>query len=166
MVTRLRPLEVSMSFEDRSYKLGETIDITLELSARRDVMVNEGRVDIICQENYQQTFTVPVTKPAAPDSRGQGSPAITITGSKQVTQNRSESYSHGCNVFVSEARLRSGASSRHSVRLKTSQEPPLHMSDPTVTKLEVKWTLVATFDVAQARDVTERQPVRIALQVS
>ena len=46
MVSRLRPLEVNMVFEDRSYKLGDVIDIDLELSARRDVVIREGRVDL------------------------------------------------------------------------------------------------------------------------
>ena len=33
MVSRLRPLDVKVVFEDRPYKLGETIDIDLELKA-------------------------------------------------------------------------------------------------------------------------------------
>ena len=70
MLTRLRPLEVTMVFKDRSYKLGETIDIHLELKAKRDVVIREGRVDLMCQEKYKQNLNVTVTKGPTPGSSG------------------------------------------------------------------------------------------------
>jgi len=50
MVTRLFPLNVKVSFEDRPYKLGETISLTMELSPKRDMEIREGRVDLVCEE--------------------------------------------------------------------------------------------------------------------
>ena len=40
-------LNVKFSFEERPYKLGETINLTVELSAKRDM---EGRPCIWCHE--------------------------------------------------------------------------------------------------------------------
>ena len=60
-------------------------------------------------------------------------------------------------------RVRSGAAVRYRVRLEIGPESPQHMSEPTVTEAEVSWALVAAFDVAQARDVTLRQPIKVAL---
>ena len=161
MVTRLRPLKVTMVFKDRSYKLGETIDIHLQLKARRDVVIREGRVDLICQEKYRQNLTVTVTKGPTPGSAG--APLMIFKETKQVNHSRNESSPHSGAVFLSNARLRSGATGRHRVRLEIGPEPPQHMSDPTVTEEEVSWALVAAFDVAQARDVTLRQPIKVAL---
>ncbi len=161
MVTRLRPLEVTIVFEHRRYKLGGMIDIDLELHARRDVVVREGRVDLICQENYKQTFDVPVTKPGS--GAGPGSPPVSVTATKPTTQNRSESYPHDSMTFVSDERLESGTSNKHEVRLEISHDLPQHMSDPTASGGEASWLLVATLDVARARDIAERCPIDVVL---
>ena len=60
MVSRLRPLDVNLVFEDRPYKLGETINLTMELTPRGDVEVREGRVDLMCEERWQEVSTVMV----------------------------------------------------------------------------------------------------------
>ena len=52
MVFRLRPLDVILNFENRSYKLGETISCNVELDARVDVDVREGRIDLVCQVHW------------------------------------------------------------------------------------------------------------------
>ena len=43
MISRLRPLEIELSFEDRTYRLGDSIDLEVALSPRRDCLVREGR---------------------------------------------------------------------------------------------------------------------------
>lgn len=163
MVTRLRPLDVTISFADRPYSLGDTIDIDLSLRARRDVIIREGRVDLLCQEYYKQTYTVTVTRPLSPGRGPVPGTPMTTTETKQVNHTRNETYPHSSMVFLTDAEHRSGVTSRHRVRLVIGDEPPQHMSDPTVTEAEVSWSLVAVLDVAQARDVSERRPVQINL---
>ena len=46
MVSRLRPLKLNVIFEDSPYQLGQTIDVTVELMANRDVELREGRIDL------------------------------------------------------------------------------------------------------------------------
>ena len=157
MLTRLRPLEVTMVFKDRSYKLGETIDIHLELKATRDVVIREGRVDLMCQEKYKQALTVTESK-AGPSTN-----AGPFKETRAVTHSRDESYRRSGAVFLFNVRVRSGATGRHRVRREIGPESPQHMSEPTVTEEEVSWALVAAFDVAQARDVTSRYPISVAL---
>ena len=155
-----------MVFEDRSYKLGETIDIDLELKARRDVVIREGRVDLICQEYYKQTTTVTYLEDYAKRNHGWKKltkPYVTFTDNRQVTRTRNETYSHSSAVFLTDNRLRSGATSRHRVRLAIGPERTEHMSDSTVTEGEVPWALVAAFDLAQALDASQRQPIKVAL---
>ena len=166
MFTRLRPLEVTMVFENRSYKLGETIDIDLELKARRDVVIREGRVDLMRHENYKQTTTVEDLTDFSKNNHGWKKltkPYVTRKVSKQVTRTRNETYSHSGAVFLTDIRLRSGATSRHTVRLEIGLERTERMSDSTVAQGEVPWALVVALDLAKARDAIERQPIRVAL---
>ena len=59
-LSRIRPLDVTLVCDDRQYKLGEAIDIVVELSARGDVEVREARVDLVCEEKYVETYNVMV----------------------------------------------------------------------------------------------------------
>ena len=159
MVTRMRPLEVTMVFRDRNYKRGETVDIDLNVSARRDVVIREGRLDLMCQESYERTYRVPVRKAVRGGLARSG--MVTNPGTKQVTQARNITYSHSDTVFLSETQIRSGENSMHRVRLDIGPNLPQHMEDPLAKGGEVSWSLVATFDVAQSRDVTEEQPISV-----
>ena len=47
MLSRLLPLGVNVRFENRIYKLGDTIDLALELSPRRDIEIREGSVELV-----------------------------------------------------------------------------------------------------------------------
>ncbi len=58
MLSRLLPLGVQVNFEDRPYKLGETVNLTLELSPRRDIEVRDGRVDLVCDMRYTEVVRV------------------------------------------------------------------------------------------------------------
>ena len=60
MVLRLRPLDVTLTFEDRMYKLGETISCQVELVAKADVDVREARIDLVCQVHWAESYTVMV----------------------------------------------------------------------------------------------------------
>ncbi len=166
MITRLRPVELTMVFEDRSYKLGETIDIDLEVRARRDVVIREGRVDLMCREYYKQTTTVTYLEDYAKRNHGfkkLTKPFVTFTDNREITRTRKQTYSHSGAVFLTDTLLRSGATSRHEVRLEIGLERTEHMSGSTVDGGEVPWALVAAFDLAQARDVSDRQPIKVAL---
>ena len=47
MVSMLRPLEMSVEFENKTYQLGDTIDVTVEMSPSRVVQVRGGTLN--CQ---------------------------------------------------------------------------------------------------------------------
>ena len=58
MLSRLHPLGIEVNFEDRPYKLGETVSLTLELSPRRDIEVRQGRVELVCDMRYTDVVRV------------------------------------------------------------------------------------------------------------
>ncbi len=157
MLSRLFPLGVKISFEDRVYKLGETIDLTVELSPKRDMEVRGGRVDLVCEEHWtvRSTVMVPVSR------RGGGHLAPGAVHApripKQVHKEYRETFVHSSVVFLEDARLASGRTSRYNARLEIQPEPPPHAREG-----KVRWRLVTTTDVAGARDIKARRPVKVA----
>ena len=122
MVIRLRPLDVTLTFEDRSYKLGETISCEVELVAKADIYVREARIDLVCQVHWAETYTVMV--PAVMPSRSgamvgaTGSTYIPPKIPKQVSKDHKESYIHSSVVFLEDAQLQSAGRNTYQVRLE------------------------------------------------
>ena len=152
MVSRLRPLEVNLVFDDRLYKLGETIDLVVELTARGDVEVREGRVDLVCDARYTERYTVMAAERIPGPDRA---PGTRFSVPRQITKEHKETYVHSSVVFTTDARLASGTR-QYRAQLEIGPESPAEGHQPTV-----KWTLVAAIDVTRARDVKSRQRVKV-----
>ncbi len=160
MLTRLFPLGVKVSFEDRVYKPGETINLTVELSPKRDMEVRVGRVDLVGEEHWTESFTVMVPDRRA--ARAQARLGSTSFGTlppapmipKQVTKIHRDSFVHSSVVFLENAQLRPGVAATYNARVDIESELP-----PRADK--ASWRLKTTLDVAGARDITARRPVKV-----
>ncbi len=164
MVTRLRPLEVNLAFEDRLYKLGETIDLYLDLTARSDVVAREGRVDLVCEVRWAERYTV-MAKVVTPLRTGSGvmsgggtTQVITQTVPRQVYKEHKETYVHSSVVFLQDVRLDPATTGRYDARLEIQPEPPPHADEANL-----RWSIVVTIDVAGARDIKTRRRVKVNL---
>ena len=153
MVYRLRPLKVSLDFEDRNYKLGETIRLRIGLESGSDVEVREGRVDLVCEERWTEFLSV--TAPVRSHAR------ITMVP-KHVNKQHREKYVHTSVVFLQPTRLQSGSPGSHDVRFQILPEPPPH-TGPQREEAAVKWLLVATVDVVRGRNPSTQRAVKISL---
>ncbi len=153
MLGRLFPLGVKVTFEDRAYKLGEAIILTVELRPRRDIEVREGRVDLIREEVWREVFTVmmPVKRGYAPAMSGQP-PSV----SQQRTKTSREAYVHSSILFLEDTQLASGRTCSYDARLEIGSEAPPHARDGKVT-----WRLVTTANIPGARDIKARRLVRV-----
>jgi hypothetical protein len=161
MVSLLRPLDLQLAFEDRTYKLGEVIDLTIDVEARGEFDVREGRVDLLCEVQWTdvQTVDVPVSQHSdAGAPPGLGGIYIPHRIPKQVTKDYKETTVYGSIVFLQNARLRSGEASRYIARLEIQSQPPDHAA-----KGEVRWGLVAPIDVIRARDAKSKHNVKVAI---
>ena len=165
-LTRIRPLDVKFELDDRPYKLGETMDIVVEVSARGDVEVREARVDLVCEEHYWESYSVMVPDIKTGRSAGglYGGPG-TAAGytpapliPKQVNKEIRETYVHSSVVFLTDTWLRPGVTDRYNARLEVASEPPPHASNATL-----KWRLETAVDIARARDVKTRHKVKVEL---
>ena len=163
MITRIRPLDLNMAFQDRPCKLGETINIKVELRARGDMVVREGRVDLVCEERYPEVYTATVGGFHRPPTTGGAFPVPTPVAlpnvPKQVNKDHRETSVHSTVVFLQETTFESGATGSYVAKLEIRPEPP-----PRAEQGAVKWTLVTAVDVAQARDVTKKQRLKVTLE--
>ena len=152
------PLRIGMDFQDRPYVLGETIDLTIELKARRSVQVREARVELMCEHRYAESYTrmIPVRHPGAPLMRG-APPPMTMVPKREVIE-RVESHVHGSVVLLKDGRLDSGQTVRHDVKLEIRPEPL-----PQTGSGVLIWTLVTTVDISGGRDVAESRRVTVDL---
>ena len=160
MITRLRPLDVNLVFEDRPYKLGETINLTVELSARGDVEVREGRVDLVCQVSWTEVSTamVAVSSGAVFGPLGAVSAVSTPRIPRQLHKEYNESYVHSCAIFLEDTRLEPDTNCSYEFGIDIQEEPPTRANEATV-----RWNLVTVVDVARARDVKTRRAVKITV---
>ena len=164
MLTRIRPLDLKVTFQDRPYKLGETIDLTVDLVPKGNVEVREARVDLVCEESYTEVSTVEVPVHRRGVGFRGGTPEAAYTSrvptiTKQVSEKHKVSYVHSHAIFLKDAELHSGEPVSHKVKLSIQAEPPHHAD----VGASVRWKLVTTVDVARARDVTKTHPVKVVL---
>ena len=157
MVSRLRPPKIGLDFDDRAYRLGETINLTITLDPGRDVEVKEGRVDLVCEVRYTESFTVDI--PLA-GSQGSGY-AVSSVPSKQHKKHK-DTHVHSSVAFLNDTRLQSGRAHTYNSRLEIGPEPPPN-TGPEYKDAKVKWTLVASADVVQGRDPKSRRAVQMVL---
>ena len=156
MLYRLRPLDVKLDFENRSYNLGETIDLTVELTPNGDVQVREGRVDLVCEEHYVEDFTVQGGDIYSARGVSRGVRRSDVSFARRVHKEHTESYVHNSVVFLENARLSSGTTGTHKVRLEIPTELPRRRAAGTV-----KWRLRTAVNVVRGRDVKRQRAVKV-----
>ena len=152
----LQPLEVDVEFDDRRYKLGDVIDVTLRITPRRNAFVRKGWVELICDEHWTDVRTV--TGPfrgGAMYGRG-GRPMSTASVSKRITVENTRSYIRSSAVFVDNAWLSPGTAFEYHVQMDVGDSPP-----PNAEKVDPTWRLSATVDVAHARDAKNQAPLTV-----
>ena len=163
MISRLRPLNVEVSFQDRTYKLGEAIDVDIEVIPNRDCHVREGRVDLVLEERWTERSTLTMDKPIYQRTIGgvQGGGSVvqigTETVTKQVNKDHKEASVQSSVLLLEDERLMSGAGLRRQVRLKIGPDPPPHAGEG-----KTSWWLQTVIDVAGARDVKPRRKVKVS----
>ena len=158
----MRPLEVSLTFDDRPYRLGGLMPVTVDLSARRDVTIRAGWVDLVCHEEWTANFVIDAPTSSRPMIVGGGGLPATVmptpTAPRRVSEERKQSYVHSRLVFLEPLRLPEGSNVTYNPRLQIVTDPPDHIAVSTVT-----WKLALVIDVACALDIHRSCPVQVEL---
>ena len=155
-----RPLEINTAFEARSYRFGDTVELTVELGAKRDVEITEGRVDLVCEERYAETYTrmyEPRHAPGLITRRGRRQ--IDAPAPRQVVQEHVNLFVHSSAVFLEDTELHSGAASSFKLRLEIQQDRPPHAGGGTLT-----WALTTKVRDIFDREFTDTREIEITLK--
>ena len=158
MVNRLRPIAATLEFDDRAYKLGEVIDVTLELVPWGDAEVREARVDLVCEARYVETHTIMMRTREQVIMTARYRISMPPKIAKRVVEEHTETTVHSSVVLLKNVGLPAGVPRRCSARLKIPSERP-----DRARRGELTWTLVTAIDVVLAMDVKKRQGVEVTL---
>jgi len=161
MFDRLRPLVARLHFEERAYKLGETITVGVELVARADCQVREGKVELVSDARYRDVF---------PSFKLEG--ASFTVGDKVVEP--VQPVVHCTVVFLTETRMRPGLTRKYGAKLQVPPEQPLQLAEipgglPSAAGnsedqhriADRNWWLQVAVDVVDAPDVGQRRAIRV-----
>ena len=160
-VSLFRPVDVEIDFDDRSYGLGESLGAKVHLSARRDVEVREARLDLVCEEQFAESYTVSVPSGQPTDYGspwGQFGVYRPPRMPKKVNRDVRESYVHSSALFLENVTLSSGSVQRFSFDLQIEAELP-----PRASVGSSQWWLEVVLDLAKARDVRTRHMVDVVV---
>ena len=164
VISRLRPLDIEVSVPDRDFRLGDTINIDVELEANRDCEVREGRVDLMLEERWIEQYSTTVEKPifarvqSGTWGTGYSKQTGSVTETKAGTDHHESIIVHSSATFLKDATLKSGRPGRYTVGLTIKPDMPANAGTATL-----KWWLQTAIDVAGARDVGERTEVRVVV---
>ena len=167
MLDRVRPLQVGLEFDERTYTLGETIEAVVEIQPSASIQIRSGRLDLVCEERYIQRG-----ESFVPDFLGAYRDGNTVVHSGQtshVAQERKETFVHSSVRFMEETRLTGGATASRRANLVVGTATPPHFEEALALERDAssawtfRWTLIATIDVARGRDAQVEREVKIRL---
>ncbi len=153
-----RPITVGLSFNEKPHKLGESIDVTVELTPRRDLTLRQARVDLICEESYAESYTkkTPIRYKTGILKRTEAELIDVV--SEQVVKEFKESLVHSSQVFIENRDLTAGKVSTFPARLSVKREPPPHASGG-----KLKWMVAAVAEIHGEEHTSKPQRIEVAL---
>ena len=172
MVFNLEPLDITLDFERKRYRLGDTIDATVTLITKSDVEIRSAYLYLMGQIRRTEVQTG-----WAMDMEGRPGDALQVRGqASRVPTKGIPSQTVSSEVFYSTrivltTTLRKDAVSRHDVALRL--DPKLHklrrlaqeakrLQRDSSRGLSVEpWWLEARADVVRGRDATVRRQVEL-----
>ena len=156
-------MEVRLTFDDRPYRLGGLIPVTVDLRARRDVSIRAGWVDLMCREEWTANYVMDAPTSSRPMIVGGGGLPATVmptpTAPRRVSEEMKQTYVHSRVVFLEGLHLLEGSNVTYNARLQIEPDPPDHVAVSTVT-----WRLALSIDLPRALDVHQSCPVELDLE--
>jgi len=145
-----------VEFEDRAYKLGDAVGLDIELRARKDLEVEEGRVDLVIEKRFAEEYErIVASREAGILTRG---PKSHILTRREIKEHREE-YVHSSVWFTRATSIQAGEQKTYKPTLRINPEP----HPKTLTGM-LAWFLVATVrtqsgeELKEAREITVQRP--------
>ena len=133
------PVSARVDLEDRTYGLGGSINLSIELQARSEIDVEEARVDLECEEQWADTYVKMEPLGRTGGMLGRGKPMPGPAAPKRHVQVYTNTFVHSSVKLASGIRLTQGSPARYDVTLDIADERPPHASGGML-----KWRLITT----------------------
>ena len=133
------PVSAQVDLEDRAYELGDSMNLSIELTARREIEVEEARVDLECEEQWADTYVKMEPLGKTGGMLGRGKPMPGPAAPKRHVEVYTNTFVHSSVRLAGGIRLTPGSPARYDVTLDIGEERPPHASGGTL-----KWRLVTT----------------------
>ena len=133
------PVSARVEFENRAYGLGDSIKLSIELQARREIDVEEARVDLECEERWADTYVKMEPLGRAGGMLGRGKPMPGPAAPKRQVEVHINTFVHSSVTFARGIHLAPGTPARYDFTLDIGEERPPHASGGML-----KWRLITT----------------------
>ena len=183
MVFNLEPLDITLDFERKTYRLGDTINATVEFIPSRDVEIRGASLSVMAQVRRSRagmgtTMGLTLGLQSGASTIQGGVPHRTTdylpmqqhTDQKIVTE-----VFYSTSIVLTES-LRKGNVSRHNValilnphlpRLRVLAEDAKNLKRDANTSLSIRpWWLEARADVVLGRDAIARREIQVAVSLA
>ena len=152
------PLRLEISPDEGPFALGEEFSVAVELRARRDVVVEEGRVDLVCNERWAETWIKPESMGRSAGMLKRGAELAGPTAPKREVKEFKDSFVHSTASFAEGLRVTPSAVERLNVRLQIGKDWPPHAKGGTLT-----WSLVVVLRTPRGREVKEAHEIEVVV---
>ena len=152
------PLRLQFSLDAGPYTLGGELSVVAEVRSKRDAVVEEGRVDLVCDERWAETWIKHEPMGRSAGMIGRGTQLAGPTAPKREVKEFTDSFVHSTAVFGEGLRIRADTVQRLNVRLRISKDWPPHAKGGTLS-----WSLVVIARTPRGREVKEVREIEIVI---
>ncbi len=165
MVYKFRPMDVSIDFEKRTYRLGETVDVEIVLDPQSDLEVRAGNVTLECIQKFVHNPGLPT---GVSTGRYGSFASVGVGGEGDA---REETLVYSSTDFLGASKLRANRPEVHKVRLKIKDTVPPRAADAKKLHRDAtrswtfQWELVVKVDVRGGRNPETRREIKVYFPV-
>jgi len=158
----LRDPTIRLDFERRAYRLGESLDLVVEIISNRDMHISEGILDLLHECRYVESNRIMVPDHTANRMYFRGSMAgrqpMKIMVPKRVTETFQDRFLHSSVDFLDKIELSEKESKKFNARIDIQPDTPPHYGEG-----ETKWILEVVLVLPNGREVRKEEEVLISL---
>ena len=183
MVLNLEPLDITLDFERRKYRLGDTIHATVTLTPRGNVEIRKASLSLMGQVRRTKggmgrSMDMTMGLQSGRSTIQAGNPRVTtdyLPMEQHTEQEISTEVFYSTKIVLATS-LRKDAVSRHNVTLRLDPKMPKlqrlakeakELKRDANSSLTIRpWWLEARLDVIMGRDAITRKEVQVAVSLT
>ncbi len=170
MVYKSAPLDILLEFENRKYRLSDTIDTTVTLIPSSNTNIRKASLDLMLEVRSTE---VKVTQSAGMIGGviggGNAFGTTDYIPTRQTKSSKSETIVHSYTQFLNKAALKAGNQTEYRVALQINPDPPKRLAEAkervkdSNSSITFHWRLVVKVDVVRGRNPKVQRKINVDL---